>query len=63
MYIYSDTYSKLLFIESENKLENFKILDSENNEVLCSVIKEESKDNKFLLTLDASNLKDILIHL
>lgn len=57
MYIYSNTYANLLFIENETKINSFKILDAEGKEVFCPVIKEEKKENKFILTLDAANLK------
>ena len=65
MYIYSNTAAKLLFVESEIPLTNhdipgnqrYQILDQTGQMVVCPELSCVQKEEKFVTTLDAGNLK------
>ena len=57
MYIYSNTAAGLLFVETEKKMDAWRILDGEGTEVSCPVMGVREEDGKVLCTLDARNLK------
>ena len=57
MYIYSNTGAGLLFVQSETRPENIRILAADGKEVSCPVLKTVQEDGHYLTTLDASALE------
>lgn len=57
MFIYSNTAAGLLFVQTEQAVDSFRVLDAQGAEVACPVLCTKAQDGKWLTTLNAENLQ------